>query len=106
VGRLRGGQFVERTTFKRGSRIAVLARLAQNEEPVEGVMVLLAIQAPNGQSIPLRAVSDGQGLAKARYRIPKRAPAGTYEVKVVEVIGPNVTLNSTSSKMRASFVVR
>ncbi|NOZ28984.1 MAG: peptidase S8, partial [Chloroflexi bacterium] len=55
--------FEDRTVFQRGDRIAILTHLLRNDQPVENAMILLIIQEPDGDFVPLQAISDEYGYA-------------------------------------------
>ncbi len=99
-------RFSPRSTFKRGKKVAVLAHVVSAGEPVSGAMVLMAIREPDGDMIALQAFTDRDGYAVAKYRLPKRAQPGTYEVRLIDVVSQTGRANMESSVVQTFFRVR
>ena len=99
-------RFAARSRFRRGTKMAILAHVTRDDDPVANAMVLLALQEPDGDTIALQALTDQEGFALLRYRIPKHSQPGTYVLRLIDVIGPDVYLNREASQTQVLFFVR
>lgn len=97
--------FIPSSTFRRGEKVAILARVVQGGAAVAGATVQLTVDDPGGRVAALRAVTDAAGIAIAQYQLARTAYQGTYAVRLSNVTAPGITFDPQNSVGPVTFTV-
>lgn len=97
--------FIPSSTFRRGEKVAILARVVQGSAAVAGATVQLTVYDPGGRMAALRTVTDATGIAIAQYQLARTAYQGTYEVRLNNVTAPGATFDPQNSMGPVTFTV-
>ncbi len=97
--------FIPSSTFRRGEKVAILARVVQGGAAVAGATVQFTVYDPGGRMAALRAVADATGIAIAQYQLARTAYQGTYEVRLSNVTAPGATFDPQNSVGPVTFTV-
>jgi Gametolysin peptidase M11/NPCBM-associated, NEW3 domain of alpha-galactosidase len=68
-------------TYKRGDTVSATAKVLSGTSPMANVNVSFLFTKPNGSTVVTTALTDSGGLARADYRVSRKDPVGTWQVK-------------------------
>lgn len=85
-------------SFKRGATATIRAHvLDQNNTALAGVQATVQVESPDGSVLcPLSLNTDASGVLQGDCDIPRKAPAGTWYVRVTKLAKPNYMLAPNS----------
>lgn len=100
-GVLTGAVGTDKASYLRGQTVYMSALARRDGVAVEGAGVAFTVTLPNGSGTVLTATSDGNGYARASYRIGKgKAAIGGYRLQA------EVSDGSASTRAETAFSVR
>lgn len=70
-----------KTSYRLNENVALSARVVTGSQPVANAAVRFTLTKPNGSTVVLNATSDAAGVAQARYRIGRKDPSGSWQVR-------------------------
>jgi len=85
---------------KSGNGYQLTATVLGGGAPVSGANVVFSVTSPNGTRQTLSAATSTSGVAKAKYTLGRKDPAGTYTIQAVATSG------GLSGTATTSFVSR
>lgn len=69
------------SSYQRGDLVKATAKVLSGVSPMPSANVSFVFTKPNGSTVVTNAVTDSGGLAHASYRVSRKDPVGSWQVK-------------------------
>lgn len=93
------------SSYLPGQTVGITATLMYGTSPASGASITLTVTPPKGKSTTLTGTTGSSGVALLYYKLPKSAPAGTYQVQY-GTSGSGTLAAASTASASTSFIVQ
>ena len=99
-GALSASVTTDKAAYRINERVTMSASVAAGGQPVANASVKFTLAKPNGSTVVLSATTDAAGTALTSYRVSRKDPAGSWQVR------GDASLVGSSASATSAFTVQ